>query len=83
MIWLCFFLLILVNCLDFGFFVYGNRNVFYARRLMDDGIIISFLCDFNYIFRGVKKIICIKGRWNGKKLICKVLGMYYRFLKIC
>ncbi|RMX39586.1 hypothetical protein pdam_00023117 [Pocillopora damicornis] len=58
------------NCPDPGFPAHGNRTV----SPVDDGTIISFSCDPNYTLRGAKKIICIKGRWNGKKPICKASG---------
>lgn len=85
LIWLCFSLSISANCPDPGFPAHGNRTVHVspARRPMDDGTVISFSCDPNYTLRGAKKIICMKGRWNGKKPICKASGMYHRFLKIC
>ncbi|CAH3128057.1 unnamed protein product [Pocillopora meandrina] len=64
------------NCPDPGFPAHGNRTVHVspARRPMDDGTVISFSCDPNYTLRGAKKIICMKGRWNGKKPICKASG---------
>ncbi|XP_058954534.2 complement component receptor 1-like protein [Pocillopora verrucosa] len=63
------------NCPDPGFLAHGSRFVFHpVRRPMDDGTTISFSCDPNYALRGAKKIMCIKGRWNGKKPICKASG---------
>lgn len=56
------------NCPDPGFPVHGSRTM---RHPMDGRTTIIFSCDPNYTLRGAKKIMCTKGRWNGKKPICK------------
>ena len=64
-------------CNDPGTPAHGYRSIIPLFDGFSDGTVVSFVCNRNYKLIGAKKIICIKGRWNGKKPVCQSLGRCY------
>ena len=70
----CFFTFSLAYCIDPGTPKYGNRKVSSVDGGFADGTVVYFYCNAQYKLIGGKKIICTKGKWNGKKPICQSQG---------